>query len=79
MIEIILYILLFFSIINTIFLIGVAGSLIKIISYFRINQNLIQKNWDSIIKKRKLDISSQKNEINWDGIPKDRNWDGIES
>jgi len=79
MIEIIIYILLFISIINTIFLIGIAGSLIKIISYFRTNQNFIQKNWDNLIKKRKLDILDQNNETNWDGIPKNRNWDGIEN
>lgn len=68
---------------NSILLIGIAGSLTKLINYIQSEQDSKQE-WAEIIKSRKNAHSRLPNYTdslvpqNWDGIPKNsRNWDGV--
>lgn len=86
------YIILGVVLINTLFLIGIAGSVAKLISYNQGEQST-RDEWTQIIKNRQT-LDSQNRPPNygdpqlisedvpahWDGIPKiSRNWDGLPS
>jgi hypothetical protein len=69
--------------INSFLLIGIAGSLAKLIGYLKSGE--IQKNdWQRIIQAKKDFKVDTKNytdypdNSNWDGIPVNKNWDGVE-
>lgn len=82
----------FLLILNTIFLIGIAGSVAKILKYLQGTEDE-KDDWAGIIRNRRVLDSqtrppnyadpSQINSMddrtqNWDGIPRtSRNWDGI--
>ena len=65
-------------------MIGVAGSLAKLIGYLR-SSDAQKSDWQRIIKSKrdfKLDTKNYtdyQDNANWDGIPVNKNWDGIET
>ena len=65
------YICLFLSFLNLLFLIAIAGSLSKIISYFRDN-NFNQTK----INNKNFEPNDRQN---WDGIKNSQNWDGVKN
>jgi len=65
------YICLFLSSLNLLFLIAIAGSLSKIISYFRDNNfNQTKAN------NKNLEPNDRQN---WDGVQNSQNWDGVKN
>lgn len=68
------YICIFLSFLNLIFLVAIAGSLSKIISYFRNNNfNQIKTN------NKNFELNDRQNRQNWDGVQSSQNWDGIKN
>lgn len=65
------YVCLFLSFLNLLFLVAIAGSLSKIISYFRDN------NFNQIRANNKNFESNDKQ--NWDGVKSSQNWDGVKN
>ena len=59
------------SFLNLLFLIAIAGSLSKIISYFRDN-NFNQTK----INSKNFEINDRQN---WDGVKNSQNWDGVKN
>lgn len=77
------YTLIAITALNSLLLIGIAGSLAKLIKYVQTEQDSKQE-WAEIIRSRKNLQPRPPNYTdsfvpqNWDGIPKNsRNWDGI--
>jgi hypothetical protein len=76
------YAILTFLVINSILLIGIAGSLTKIIKYLQ-STNVQKDEWVRIMRSKKNNSDAIKNyvdtqeNINWDGIPIGKNWDGV--
>jgi hypothetical protein len=65
------YICLFLSFLNLLFLIAIAGSLSKIISFFRDNNfNQIKTN------NKNFELNDKDN---WDGVRSSQNWDGVKN
>lgn len=75
------YVIVGFLAVNSLLLIGVAGSLAKLIRYVRSSDS--QKDqWMRIINMKKTNPdnrSGSSDRSNWDGIPMGKNWDGIPS
>lgn len=78
------YFLVIICVLNTLLLIGVAGSIAKIIAHIR-GEAGAKEEWAQAIKQRQiLDKQSRQPNYtetemipNWDGIPKTSNWDGV--
>ena len=85
------YLMVTLTVINSLLLIGIAGSLSKMIRYDQNNDQsneYSKKEWSEIIKNRRnLDKQMRAPNYsdtsmitpNWDGMQKSRNWDGIPS
>jgi hypothetical protein len=79
------------SLFNTLLLIGIAGTLSKLVRFDRESANDMDQ-WSKIIRQRLSSRSREGNEAtyadtslmissdgskNWDGISKSKNWDGL--
>jgi hypothetical protein len=79
------YALIALTAVNSLLLIGIAGSLAKLIRYNQVEQDS-KEEWEEILKSRR-NLDKQKRSpnysetsmvaSNWDGIQSGRNWDGI--
>jgi hypothetical protein len=86
------YVVLCVSILNLLLLIGIAGSVAKILNYLR-NEENEKAEWAEVIRSRRVFDSqnrspnysdpafsgpSDERAQNWDGMPRtNRNWDGL--
>jgi hypothetical protein len=73
-----------FCVLNTLLLIGIAGSVAKIILFIK-GESDTKEEWAQAIRQKQLANTSSRipnytdteRPPNWDGIPKNPNWDGI--
>lgn len=78
------YAILGFLVINFLLLVGIAGSLAKIIKHFQ-SLDSQKDEWMRIVQSKKTssevvkNYSDIQNNANWDGIPVAKNWDGVPS
>ena len=77
------YVALGISITNLFLLIGIAGSLAKMIRYVQQSESS-KNNWEKLLKNkqsgsttRQPDYTDTDRSPNWDGIPVSKNWDGV--
>ena len=84
------YIITSILILNSFLLIGIAGSIAKLLKYFQGIESS-KEEWDEIVKERRvfdpqtrmpnyteINPPAKEQSQNWDGIPvTTRNWDGI--
>lgn len=73
------YIIIGFLTVNSLLLLGIAGSLAKLIKYTQLS-NFQKNEWTRIIRAKKGSVDNSANytnQGNWDGIPVDKNWDGV--
>lgn len=78
--QILLIFILFFCVINTLFLIAIAGTVSKLF----VDQSSNKEEWSQIIKQRSDQIASrpinytEQDDSNWDGVvPLPKNSDGL--
>lgn len=70
--------------INSFLLIGIAGSLAKLIGYLKSGE-IKRNDWQRIIQAKKdfkvdtKNYTDYQDSPNWDGIPVNKNWDGVET